>query len=438
MSKQSMYDPIIFCQRESLDMEEFIVATYLTNAVTKDILMRAGAVAVEQTTGTWCRVPDETDEVRRKHVGRVINVFNIPAYETSAPSNDRTFIVQVAFPWKNFGQQLPMMLSTVYGNISMTENLKLLDLEFPKKFTDGFAGPQFGVEGIKELCGAIDRPPVLAMIKPCVGASLEVTVRQFERLARAGIDYVKDDELIADPVHAPYYERLKLVLEVSDRVYEETGHRAIFVPNITDTQNKIYEKAERSIEMGARALMLNSHATGYGALGAIAANPNINVPLLSHPCYAGVGYAGAKTGMSSTLIFGKFMRLEGADMVVYPFSHGKVPQLQDRFVRAAQSMLSGFNGLKRSAPSPGAGVHPGLVPQMMDEIGEDVILAGGACMHAHPMGIEGGIKALHQAAEAWKADVSLEEYAKDHKELKASIDIWGVYDPDKSIFELTN
>ncbi len=432
------YDPIIFCQRESLNMDDFIVATYYAKAETTDVLMRAGAIAVEQTTGTWMRVPDETDDVRRGHVGRVIAVHNIPGYELSCPTKERTFIMQVAFPWKNIGQQLPQLLSTVFGNISMSGNLKLLDLEFPKSFTDGFAGPQFGVKGVRELVGCMDRPPVLAMIKPCTGIPVDVIERQFYNLAMSGIDYIKDDELIADPAHAPYYERLEACLKASDRAFKDSGHRAIYVPNITDRQDRVFEKAHRSIEMGAQALMLNSHATGYGVLGALAADKSINVPLLSHPCYAGAGYVSPDSGMSSSIVFGKFSRLEGADMVVYPCSYGKVPSLPDRYVRAAQGMLSDFNGLKNCFPSPAAGLYPGLVPQILSDLGPDVMLGAGAAMHAHPMGMKAGVDALHQAAEAWKKDIPLEEYAKEHPELQASIDIWGIYNPNKSIFELTN
>lgn len=432
------YDPIIFCQEESLNRDDFIIATYWAKAKTTDTLMRAGAVAVEQTTGTWQRVPDETDEVRRGHVGRVIAVYNIPGYELSCPEEERSYIVKIAFPWVNIGPQLPELLSTVFGNISMSENLKLLDLDFPKSFTDQFAGPQFGVEGVRELTGCLDRPPVLAMIKPCTGIPVDVIERQFYNLAISGVDLVKDDELIADPVYAPFYERLEACLKASDRAYEETGHRCIYVPNITDRQDKVFEKAHRAVEMGAKALMLNSHATGYGLLGALAADKSLNVPLLSHPCYAGAGYVGSNSGIASTLVFGKFMRLEGADIVVYPCAHGKVPGLTDRYIRAAQSMLSGFHGKKRTFPSPAAGLHPGMVPTIMDELGPDVVLGAGAAMHAHPLGMKAGVDALHQAAEAWKLGIPLEEYAKEHPELQAVIDIWGVYDPKKSIFELTN
>lgn len=431
------YDPIIFCQHESLNAEDFIIATFWAKAETTDILMRAGALAVEQTTGTWMRVPDETDEVRRGHVGRVIGVYNVPGYELSCPDKERSFIIKIAFPWENIGHQLPELLSTVFGNISMSGNLKLLDLDFPKSFVDGFAGPKFGVEGIRKLSGCLDRPPVLAMIKPCTGIPVDVIERQFYKLAMAGIDFVKDDELIADPAHAPFYERLEACLRASDRAYKETGHRTIYIPNITDRQDKVMEKAHRAVEMGAQALMLNSHASGYGLLGALAADKSLNVPLLSHPCYAGAAYAGSDCGIASSIVFGKFMRLEGADIVVYPCAHGKVPALTDRYIRSAQGMLSNFYDKKPCFPSPAAGLHPGMVPTIMNELGPDVVLGAGAAMHAHPMGLKAGVDALRQAAEAWKLDIPLEEYAKDHPELQACIDIWGVYDPNKSIFELT-
>ena len=431
------YDPIIYCQRESLNMDDFIVATYLTTTNTTDPLLRAGAMAIEQTTGTWARVPDETDEVRRNHVGRVISCYNVPSYELGCPSTERTFIVQIAYPWKNFNCCLPEMLATVYGNIAEAENLKLLDLEFPKSFTDGFAGPQFGVEGVGKLCGNMDTPPVLAMIKPCTGIPVDVIEKQFYKLACAGIEYIKDDELNADAPHAPFYERLEACLRASDRAFKDTGHRAIYIPNITDRQDKIFEKAKRAVEMGAQALMVNSHAVGYGVMGALAADKSINVPLLSHPAYAGAMCNGTQSGLSSTLIHGKFTRLDGADMCVYYLSYGKLPVLRDRYIRSGQAMLSEFNGLKNTMPSPAAGLHPGLVPQIMNDLGPDIMMGAGAAMHAHPLGLEAGVQALRQAAEAWLLDQPLAKYAETHKELKASLDVWGEYNKEKSIFELT-
>jgi 2,3-diketo-5-methylthiopentyl-1-phosphate enolase len=434
---KTKYDPIIFQQTESVDLDKFIIGTYIMKAETSDYLMRAGAIAVEQTTGTWMPVPDETPEVRRKHVGRVISAFPVPGYESQMPEGETLYVIKIAFPWVNIGQQMPELLSTVFGNISMTQNLKLVDLEFPKSFTKGFNGPKFGIEGIRKLLNISERPPILAMVKPCTGIPIDVIKRQFYNLAISGVDIIKDDELIANPEYAPLEERVIACLDAADKAYKETGKRVLYFPNITDRQDKVFKNAKRCIELGAQGLMLNAHALGYGVLGALAQDPEINVPLLAHPCYAGAAFLGDNTGLSSQLIHGKFMRLDGADIVVYNCAYGKVPDVKERYIRVAQTLRSPFHDLKSTFPSPCAGIHPGVIPAIMKDIGNDIVIGAGAGIHAHPMGMAAGVAALKQAAESAMENIPIEEYAKDHPELDAAIKLWGVYDPNKSIYELT-
>ncbi len=431
------YDPIIFCQQESLDLEDYVVCTYIMTAQTSDLLMRAGALAIEQTTGTWAPVPDETPEVRRNHVGRVIGVWPVPGYEFSFPTADKTVVMQIAFPWKNFGQNFPEMLSTIFGNIAASDRLKLTDIQFPKKFTAGFPGPKFGIQGLRDLLGIPERPPILAMIKPCTGIPIDVIERQFFDLAVAGVDIIKDDELIADPAHAPFEQRLEACLRAGEKAYRETGKRVLYFPNITDRQDMMFAKAKKAIAMGAQGLMLNAHASGYGCLSALSADPEINVPLLAHPAFCGTYAVGSENGLSSHLILGKFMRLEGADLVVCGCSYGKLPIMKERYIRIVQALRSKFHDLKPTFPCPAAGVHPGMIPTMMKDVGNELVIGAGAGIHAHPGGMKAGIDALKQAAEATMKGVSLEDYALEHEELRQAIEAWGIYDPKQSIFELT-
>ncbi|MDO5718443.1 MAG: RuBisCO large subunit C-terminal-like domain-containing protein [Tissierellia bacterium] len=431
------YDPIIFCQTESLNLDEFIVVTYIMTDEMADYVNRAGSVAVEQTTGTWMPVPDETPEVRKAHVGRVIGVYPIPGYEASRPEGKLSVVVRIAFPWVNIGQQFPELLSTVFGNISMTKNLKVLDIEFPKSFIDGFKGPQFGIEGLRELTGVKERPFVLAMIKPCTGIPVDIIQRQFKELAYGGIDFIKDDELIADPVYAPLKDRIEACMKVVHEVKRETGREVLYFPNITDRQDKMLEKAKMAMDMGCNALMVNVHACGYGAIGAVIDAVDGKVPILAHPAYAGASYLGNQTGLASHLVHGKFMRMDGADIVVYNCAYGKVPGLKERYIRVGQSLISPFHDLKKTYPSPCAGIHAGMIPTIMKDFGNNIVIGAGAGMHAHPSGIKAGIASLNQAAEAAMKDIPLEEYAKDHIELREALELWGVYDPEKSIYELT-
>jgi len=123
------------------DTGGYVIATYfLETGVNVDITAKISAIAVEQTTGTWIPVPEETPELREKHVAKVVGIYEVPGHEFEVPAdrNTRQFVFQLAFPAVNFGPQIPMLLTTVIGNISMAGKLKLLDLKFPKEFLEGF------------------------------------------------------------------------------------------------------------------------------------------------------------------------------------------------------------------------------------------------------------------------------------------------------------
>ena len=93
-----------------------------------DIVKKISSIAIEQTTGTWVAVPEETPEVREKHVAKVVSIYEVPGNEYEVPESQdkRQWVFQLAYPAVNFGPQIPMMLSTIIGNISMIGPLKLL------------------------------------------------------------------------------------------------------------------------------------------------------------------------------------------------------------------------------------------------------------------------------------------------------------------------
>ena len=153
----------------------------------------------------------------------------------------------------NFGPQIPMLLSTVIGNISMSGKLKLLDLQFPKNFLESFQGPRFGTQGIRDLLGVPERPLLNNMIKPCTGYTPEVGAKLFADALRGGVDIVKDDELIADPPFCPMEERIKLYMAEAKRHYERTGSKVLYTVNITDRADKIKDNAKRALDAGANA-----------------------------------------------------------------------------------------------------------------------------------------------------------------------------------------
>ena len=417
----------------------YVIATYyLETGVDSDIVKKISAIAVEQTTGTWVPVPEETPEMREKHVAKVVGIYEVPGHEFEVPYDldSRHFIFQLAYPAVNFGPQIPMLLSTVIGNISMSGKLKLLDLQFPKSYLESFQGPKFGTKGIRELLGIPERPLLNNMIKPCTGYTPEVGVKLFSQAIRGGVDIVKDDELIADPPFCPREERIKLYMAEAKRYYEETGNKVLFTVNITDRADLVKDNAKRAIDAGANALMINYLTVGISALQGLAEDPEINVPILAHLDFAGTMYESPYSGMSSYLILGKLARMAGADIVVYPSPFGKFPFLRERYLQIGHHLLGKWLHFKAVFPMPGGGVMPAVVPAIINDLGKDCILGAGGAIHGHPMGPIAGGRAMRQAIDAALQGIPLREYAKQHPELQSAIDAWGLLDDDQALFDI--
>ena len=413
---------------DGVDYDEYLIATYLASFPAEmPIPLLSMALAVEQSTGTWVAVPGETPEVRRHHVAKVLGVYELPDYEFSVPPSleTRNWLIQVAYPEVNIGSQIPMLLTSVVGNISMGGNIKLLDIRFPEKFVAGFTGPKFGIAGVREILGIPKRPLLNNMIKPCTGYPLEVGADLFRQAALGGCDIIKDDELIADASFNSVEGRVKRYMEIEKEVYEETGEHTLYTVNITDKVPKVFDNARRAVELGCNALMVNYLAVGLPVMQALTEDPSINVPMLAHMDVAGAMYMSPLHGMSSHIVLGKLPRLAGADIVVIPAPYGKAPVIPDKFKNVAKNLTFPLYDLKPTFPMPSGGITPSMVPKAMADLGNDIVIGSGGGIHAHPQGPIAGGKAFRQAIDATINGITLEEYAKEHPELDVVLKQWG-------------
>ena len=412
---------------DGVDYDDYVIGTYLVSySAALPIPIIAPMLAVEQSTGTWVAVPGETLDVRCQHIAKVVGVYEVPDYESTVPPNlqTRQWFVQIAYPEVNIGEQIPMLLTTVVGNISMGGDIKLVDVRFPKKYVDGFKGPKFGVEGIRKILGVKKRPLLNNMVKPCTGYRLKVGAELFRKAALGGCDIIKDDELIADASFNSAAGRVKRYMQIEKQVYEEKGEHTLYTVNITDGIPKVFENAKRAVELGCNALMINYLAVGFPVMQALAEDPAISVPILAHMDVAGALYMSPWHGLSSHLVLGKLPRLAGADIVVIPAPYGKAPVIDYKFRNVARNLSFPLYHLKRTFPMASGGITPSMVPNVMAALGNDIVIGSGGGIHAHPKGPVAGGKAFRQAIDATMKGIPLSEYAKDHQELAISLKEW--------------
>lgn len=389
-----------------------VIATYYLEA--DNVKEAADALAGEQSTGTWVKVCYESEDLMERHRAKVLDV------------NGNT--VKVAFPIENFGPVIPMLLTTTAGNLFEMgdfKNVKLMDLEFPKEFAEEFKGPKFGIEGTKNILGVKGRPLVGCIVKPCVGLPPREFAKACHEAALGGIDFIKDDELIANPGYSQIEDRVPQVMEALDRADEEKGEKTMFAVNVTDEVDKIMENADTALEHGANCLMLNFVTAGFSALRVLCEDESVKVPIHCHRDMFG-SFTRSDVHGIHTRVVSKLVRLCGGDQVHVGAILGKLYEGHDSVLQSVGVLKEDFYNIRPSLPVSSGGQHPGKIPENLRLLGEDVLILAGGGIFGHKGGATSGAKAMRQALDAALGKIPLKEHAKEHPELKAAIEQWGL------------
>jgi ribulose-bisphosphate carboxylase large chain len=398
----------------------------------------AEMMAGEQSTGTFIKVPGETEELRERFAARVeqiteLGVADRPSLPGSGLPKDsstavrRTAEVNLSWPLHNLGPSLPNLLATVAGNLFELKpfsGLKLLDLTLPPEFLDRYQGPQFGVAGTRRFTGVEHRPLIGTIIKPSVGMSPEETAAQVRTLVEAGIDFIKDDELQSDGPHCPFEQRATAVLRVVREHAERTGKMTMYAANITGDLDQMLARHDHVVAEGGTCIMTSLNSIGLPAMKILRAHSQLCI----HGHRNGWGIYGRSPAIGMSFIaFQKLWRLAGID-------HTHVNGLKNKFCEPDESVIQSARAcLTPMFPPPYASCE--IMPvfssgqsarQAADtyrELGStDLIFAAGGGILAHPQGPAAGVRSLQQAWEAAVAGIPVAEFAADHGELRAALE----------------
>lgn len=406
--------------------QAYCIATYRCYDDKADFHKKAQSIAVGLTVGSWTDLPEARKKEMEKHLGRVVSV-DVHEPEGAAPG-ERYADLKIAYPDINFSRDLPALLVTVFGKLSMDGKIKLIDLDVSDDFRAAFPGPKFGVDGVRELLGVHDRQLLMSIFKSVIGHDLPNLKEQFYRQALGGVDLIKDDEILFENPLTPLEKRVEACMDAARRAEAETGQKLLYAVNLTGPTSQLAANARKAIAAGANALLFNVLAYGFDALHELSRDPSITVPIAAHPAMAGAFYPSAHYGISAPLLLGKLMRLAGADLALFPSPYGSVVMPKEENLAVKDALLDRSVPLRTSFPVPSAGIHPGLVPLIVRDFGHDVVVNAGGGIHGHPMGTEAGGRAFRQAIAACGAGIPLREAAAQsgNEELKAAIEAWGV------------
>lgn len=387
----------------------------------------AGRIASESSAGTWTSLAQ---------MPRTIEKVMARSYEI------RGNYVKVAYPidlWEP--ENVPQLMSGIAGNIfgmKALKNLRLVDASLPYEYTRHFRGPEFGINGVRKILQVHKRPITGAVAKPKIGWSSTEYAKIAYETWLGGFDLVKDDENLTSTKFNQFEDRVRLSSKMRERAEKETGRKKSALINITGETEQMKKRAKIVREYGFEYVMIDVITIGLSALQTLRETcHDYKLAIHAHRAMHAAFDRNPKHGISM-MLWAKICRLIGVDQLhtgsVLGKLHGtrqEVLDIQNQITRKRlegkehSSLGQNWGGLKPTMPVTSGGIHPGIIPDVLDMLGSDVVLLVSGGVHGHPGGSLAGARAAMQAIDAWLSKVPLTLYARSHAELGLALAKWG-------------
>ncbi|MBW2995985.1 type III ribulose-bisphosphate carboxylase [Candidatus Woesearchaeota archaeon] len=385
-------------------------------------------IAGESSIGTWTTIATMNKQIATKLKP---NVYSI---------NRQTKEVKIAYPAQLFeAGNMPQIYSAVAGNIfgmKAVKGLRLQDISFPKVIMDKFSGPKFGIQGVRRVLKVPKRPLVGTIVKPKVG----LTHKQHAKVAYeswlGGLDIVKDDENLSSMSFNNFEKRVKDTLKLRDKAELETGEMKMYMANVTAETSEMLRRAKFVKANGGEYVMIDIITAGWSAVQTLR-EANLGLVIHAHRAMHGAFTENPKHGISM-LTIAKTARLIGVDQIHVGAIVGKMKGGEEEVVTIGENieekiinpdaedhvLAQKWYNIKPIFAVCSGGLEPSKIPELIDAMGNDIIMQFGGGCHGHPDGTFAGAKAIRQALDAAMKKIPLSDYAEYHRELARALEKW--------------
>ncbi|HLY54885.1 MAG TPA: RuBisCO large subunit C-terminal-like domain-containing protein [Stellaceae bacterium] len=285
------------------------------------------------------------------------------------------FSVRIALAVETTGGEIGQLVNMLFGNSSIHDDLNLEDVELPDELLSAFPGPGHGLAGLRQDVGASGRALTGSALKP-QGLPARSLGELAERLARGGLDAIKDDHGLADQRAAPFADRVAACAEAVARANAATGGGTLYWPSLSGDLDRLRRQVETAQAAGIIAVLVAPMILGLPTVAALVRDyPRMR--FMAHPAMAGAAR------IAPPLLLGKLFRLIGADATVFPNHGGRFGYSRETCLALAAAALGPWGGLKPCVPVAAGGMTLDRVPEMLEFYGSDVmLLIGGGLLAA--------------------------------------------------------
>jgi len=342
-----------------------ILAVYRVRSDARSIEDRARAIAVEQSVEMPVSAIDD-QFVLSEIVGRVQTIEEIQV---------GLFEVRIALSLASVGRDAGQLMNVLFGNTSLHEDVILHDIELSSELVDLFQGPRHGLDGLRSRVGAGHRALTCSTLKP-QGLTPVRLAELAGRFALGGIDYIKDDHSLADQPYAPFAHRVEAVTAALKKSRPAGQASTHYVPSLSGDLDCMRDQLAIAANAGIDTVLIAPVLAGYSNFHRLV-KENPSFAFVAHPTMAGAAR------VAPPLLFGKLLRVFGADAVVFPNYGGRFGYSVETCKELASTALKDDWGLRACVPVPAGGMTPQRVPELLDFYGKSVmLLIGGGLLVA--------------------------------------------------------
>ena len=376
-----------FKNREEIDTNKYFIATYDMKSSTT-LKEAAWNLAIGQSVGNPnVRNEWETDELFENHSCIILGDEDVMEKFVYGK-------VEIAFPiantdWDTDGiSHLLCQLMGGHVDIDIIKKCRLIKLELPETVTQHFLGPKFGIIGFREFTGQYNKPLLGGIIKPKIGVSPEVLLEMVKQMVDGGVDFIKEDEIMSNPVCAPLERRVDII----SNYLAKQSRKVVFCHTINCDPHIVVDRVKRVHELGGNGVHINV----FSGLGVYNSIRKLDLPLYLHYQSSGAKvFTDVNHRFSiSWPVMCQLATMMGVDTIqtgmVGGYSNDDPAE-----IKQCLDILRAGNTL----PALSCGLHPGLIDKVTDLAGLDYLGNAGGAIHGHPGGTIAGSQAMRQAID---------------------------------------
>lgn len=378
--------------QQQKDLDNYFYVNYWLESAT-NLYDAAFDLAVGQSIGNPnMRSNHETPEMIELYCAKILASENFDYLHYQNPNG----FVEIGFPLANIDWEtdgIAQLICTIMGgqtDIDRIKKCRAVSIEFDPSFINTtFKKPTFGLEGMRKLTGQYNKPLFGGIVKPKTGITPAVLLDMTKELVDGGVDFIKEDEIMANPVICRLEDRVELISNFISNT------NVVYCFCINADPYYVVPRAKFVAENGGKGVHINIWS-GFGAFKSIR---DLNLPLFIHYQRSGVEVITHKDNAFSISwdLLCQLATYCGVDSI-HTGMWGGYMSNDENELRHTMKILTDGNVV----PALSCGMKAELIQPIVDKFGVNFMANVGGAIHSHKDGSTAGALKIREAIDNLK------------------------------------